>query len=439
MPSCCGRWADRQIKAGPPFDPTNLRRVSRRRGWTQFEGIVQTMGCFAVNAILAAVFVPNVLRARAHEQWRNCHSNLKSIATAVETYAGDHQGQYPVRLARLRPKYLKEMPTCPAAGTDCYTPSYACTTDPDNFSFSCSGRHHTPEGDPGYNGFEGILQGPPPQRGHNSTPIDALMSFVLAVGSVWTLLANIAMCWPEPLPESQELLQAHPRLSRANWLAWPTLCLLFAGLIAWALPFESRLGRFCVGAFVGPFFAQLLVKLGGGLWRRLSPPAAAGPAAEVQAGALPRLHDPVLVEVVPGGRQRLLAQWFTWGVPWFTVLLCIGLPALGSDPAAALRGSLLGLAAGLFLLFPAYRWGQHWSRELFQQQLEWIPGSGELVLHSRRWGWPRSQSLGTQADVQSLQQVRPGLYRLQVADYPLLLPAGRWLDRLREHLPSDEP
>lgn len=412
--------------------------MNRRRGWTQYEGIVQTMGCFAVTAILASVFVPNFIRARAHDQWKSCHRNLKNIAIAAEMYGIDNQGRYPVSLARLRPKYLKEMPTCPAAGADAYSSSYAIATKPDNFSFSCSGRHHTPDGDPGYNGSEGLMEGPPPRRADKTTVPDAFLAFFLAAGSLWTLLTNMSVCWPEPMSESKELLQAHPLLARANWWAWPVLCLLLASLIAWALPFSGWLGRFCVGAFVGPFLAQLLVRMGAGLWRRLAPRSASAGGQVGSPDELPRLHDPWLVEVVLGGREQLLSNWFTRGVPWLTVLMCMGLPALGPDPVLALRGSLLGLAVGIFLLFPAYRWGLHWSRQLFHQQLEWVPGSGEILLHSRRWGWPLSQSLGTQSDVQSLQPIGAGLFRLQMAGWSFRIRSGRWLDHLREHLPACE-
>ena len=410
----------------------------KRRGWTQLEGIVQTMGCFAVNAILAAVFLPNFLRARALGQQTSCHRNLKNIATAVEMYGTDNQGRNPVTLARLCPIYLKEIPTCPAAGSDSYSSSYSIAIKPDVFSFICSGRHHTPEGDPGYHSEAGLLKGPPARRGHQTTMLDVFLSFILTVGSLWTLLVNISLCWPEPVPESKELLQSHPRLARANWWAWPLLCLLLTSLVAWTVPFSGWLGRFCVSVFVGPFLAQLLVRLGAGLWRRLGPRSASAGGPVGSPDELPRLHDPWLVEIVLGGREQLLSNWFTHGVPWLTVLLCMGLPARGPDPVLALRHSLLGLAVGIFLLFPAYRWGQQWSRQLFHQQLEWVPGSGEILLHSRRWGWPLSQSLGTQADVQSLQPIGAGLFRLRMAGWSFRIRSGPWLDHLQEHLPARE-
>ncbi|MFP4499249.1 MAG: hypothetical protein ACLFQV_13655 [Vulcanimicrobiota bacterium] len=44
-----------------------------------------------------------------------CIENIKTIATAVEYYAKDHQGKFPVLLKDLIPSYLKTMPVCPAS------------------------------------------------------------------------------------------------------------------------------------------------------------------------------------------------------------------------------------------------------------------------------------------------------------------------------------
>lgn len=81
--------------------------------------MIQTMGCLAVTAIVAAILVPNLLRVRITGQWDYCISNLKNISAALEMYAVDNKGSYPLRLSQLPPsKYLKSIPTCPAAEAD---------------------------------------------------------------------------------------------------------------------------------------------------------------------------------------------------------------------------------------------------------------------------------------------------------------------------------
>ena len=396
------------------------------------------MGCFAINAILLAVFVPNFLRARMYGQWTACQSNLKNVATALEMYGQDNQGQYPPEIRKLVPGYLRQIPTCPAAGADSYTVTYQVSLEPDLYSYSCSGLHHSPEGSPSYNAHQGLIPGPPPHRSNETSVGDVFIAFVLSAGCSWSFLAHLLMVWPEPLPETEAILKSRPLLARLNWLSWPLLCLILSTLIGWAIPLEGWLGRFCLGAFLGPFLAQLLVRLGVGLWRRLSPSERPGDVPRPRPGLGPKLGDPHLVEVVLSGRQKRLADWFTQGLPWLTLLVLTGVPSLGQQPLTALRGSLLGFAAGVILVFPVYKWGKRWSQELFQRQLEWVPGSGELILHRRRWGWPLSQPLGTQADVELVEPVDKQVSRLQVAGCQFLVPSGPWLNNLQDHLPARE-
>ncbi|MBS2034733.1 hypothetical protein JST97_07090 [bacterium] len=67
-----------------------------------------------------------------------CKSNLKNIGTALEMYSTDNAGRYPTSLAPLSPMYLKQIPTCPAAGKDSYSETYKMGVEPDSYSFNCS-------------------------------------------------------------------------------------------------------------------------------------------------------------------------------------------------------------------------------------------------------------------------------------------------------------
>ena len=89
---------------------------SKRGGFT----LIELMIVIAIIAILAAILVPNFIRARAQGQVTACKSNLKNIATALEMYSTDYGGRFPTAIASggaLTPNYLRTLPTCPAAGS----------------------------------------------------------------------------------------------------------------------------------------------------------------------------------------------------------------------------------------------------------------------------------------------------------------------------------
>ena len=102
--------------------------------------------------VLAALAPRLFEKQRAERDLTLCKSNLKNLATALEMYASDNGGRYPVRLKELRSSYLKDLPTCPVTGSD-YSDTYRSTLAPDSYSFGCRGYHHgTPEPDEGIHG-----------------------------------------------------------------------------------------------------------------------------------------------------------------------------------------------------------------------------------------------------------------------------------------------
>lgn len=111
----------------------------------------------AIGSALAALLVPNFIRARAQGRLTGCKSNLKNIGTALEMYSMDFGGRYPERLQRLIPNYLHVIPTCPLAGRDTYSDSYSSFTEPDGYRYCCAGDSHRHEGrPPNYPAYDAI-------------------------------------------------------------------------------------------------------------------------------------------------------------------------------------------------------------------------------------------------------------------------------------------
>lgn len=140
-------------------EPDGLRMTSHGIG-----GSVAMLG-----GVMAAVMVPNFIRARAQGQATACKSNLKNIGTALEMWSTDHGGKYPDSLSKLTPEYLKYIPECPAAGKVTYT----LRTGPnaplndkhyaDYYYLECKGHAHEAAGLPAdypkYTAIEGLIDG----------------------------------------------------------------------------------------------------------------------------------------------------------------------------------------------------------------------------------------------------------------------------------------
>lgn len=111
---------------------------------------------------MAAILIPNFVRAKGQGQLTACKSNQKNIGTAMEMYSTDYKGLYPTSMGKLTPNYLRTLPECPAAGKDTYSNSLKVTTQPDTFSFYCEGHHHAgsgvPADKPAYSSQEGLIE-----------------------------------------------------------------------------------------------------------------------------------------------------------------------------------------------------------------------------------------------------------------------------------------
>ena len=97
-------------------------KTSRKAGYT----LVEIMIVVAIIGLLAAIAIPNFIKARATSQQNACINNLRQIDGAISEWAletGQSNGATPT--ATLISAYIKvnaasSVPGCPASGTYTY-------------------------------------------------------------------------------------------------------------------------------------------------------------------------------------------------------------------------------------------------------------------------------------------------------------------------------
>jgi type IV pilus assembly protein PilA len=93
-----------------------------QRGFT----LVEIMIVVAIIALLAAIAIPNLLRARISANDALAKSTLRSLSTASETFATANTGNYPLDIASL------------TGATPPYINKAYCASTVSGFTFACT-------------------------------------------------------------------------------------------------------------------------------------------------------------------------------------------------------------------------------------------------------------------------------------------------------------
>lgn len=362
-------------------------------------------------AILAAILVPNFIRARLQGQLTACRSNLGNIATACEMWFDDQSDSYPESLRRLTDNsYLKELPRCPCSDREY---NYRLVGDK-GYEIVCpdSKAHRLIKNDnePRYTGAEGLICSLPEEGSWAWLWmfLRDLGGGVFVVSCAVLSIGSLSMR-PEPPTRVAALLRRSPVLSGLSTLSWFLLVCSAWTALMWMtslspLPLPLRL---LIACWASGWVCALLVQGGYRFWHRLSP-LERGEVSAVQApiGPRPGLSAGQRQVLLLSPREKWRERFVKVLLPLGLALALVGLPALAPDGTSAARGSLTGLALVAILSWPIFLWAATWARILTRRELEWLPGGDQLLLHSLDGG--RVRVLGSVADIEKVVSTQHG-------------------------------
>ena len=103
--------------------------------------LVEIMIVVAIIALLAAIAIPNLLRARMTSNDSLAKATLRAISTAAESYGTAHNGSYPpseTALVSVTPPYLNNAYCTNSIGSGLAGYIYACAMDTSSYTITAS-------------------------------------------------------------------------------------------------------------------------------------------------------------------------------------------------------------------------------------------------------------------------------------------------------------